>query len=134
MAKKEKPPWAKLKFVGEYKYKEYEKMTETELVDSLKTQRAYQIEARRNKTQNATLKDIRDDLKEFREKWVAENPKLMAEIEECKNRIKELQDDRDSKIEGDIEEKKDIEGGFGDSIKGSQEHINLLLDFLRKKV
>jgi gas vesicle protein len=130
--KKEKMPWEKLKYVSEHKYKEYEAMDKDQLVAALKVQRAHQLELKKEKAQSGTLKEIRAELKEYRDKWADENPQLVGEIEDCKERIKEIQKERDEEIEQYLEEKKDLEGGFNDSIKGAQEHINVQLDFLRK--
>lgn len=131
--KKEKQPWEKLKHVSETKYFEYKEMEEHELVETLKSQRAYQIELKTKKAQSEMLKEFRDELGEYKKNWAESNPELIEEIEQCRERIKEIQAERDSKIEGDLEEKKALEGGMGDSIKGAQEHIEVLLDFLRQQ-
>ena len=136
MAKKKKtpPPWAKLKFVSEWTYKEYEEMSEEDLVAKLKEKRKDELDFKRAKSTSGMLKEVREEIKEFRDNWVAENPKLADEILECKERVKEIEAERDEKIENDLEEKKTEEGAMGDQVKGAREHIEVLLDFLRKKV
>lgn len=131
--KKVKQPWEKLKHVSETKYFEYKEMSEDELVATLKSQRAYQIELMEKKSKSGTLKEIRSELNEYKKNWADNNPELIEEIEQCKDRIKEIQAERDGNIEDDLEEKKAMEGGFSDSLAGSKEHIDVLLDFLRQK-
>lgn len=130
--KREKQPWEKLKYVSEHKYKEYEQMSKDDLVAALQAQRAHQLDLKRQRAQSEILKELKSELKEYKEKWEAENPGLVEEILSCRERIKEINSKRDEKIEEYLEEKKDLEGGFRDSIAGAQEHINVQLDFLRK--
>lgn len=131
MAKK-KNKW-KYKYVSEEKFQEYENMSEEELVDSLKKQSAYHKQCIREKKGSETLKELRAEINEYKKKWADSNPEAMADIEGLKEQIKEIEAKRDEKIADDLEEKKDLEGGFRDAINGAQEHINVMVDLLRKK-
>lgn len=121
----------KYKHLTEEQFEEYQNYNKDELIASLKAKVAYRDDLIAKKKGSDALKDIRSDINDFRKKWKAENPELVEEIERLKECIKGIESERDAKIEDAIEEKKDLEGGFSDSIKGSEEHIDALLHVLR---
>lgn len=133
MAKKKKQPKWKYKYVSEEKFEEYQNMSEDELVQTLKEQSAYHKKCVREKAGSDLLKELKSEIAEFRKLWAEKNPDSMEEIFQLKEQIKEIEEKRDSDIADDLEEKKDLEGGFNDAIKGAQEHVNVIVEVLRVK-
>lgn len=121
----------KLKHVSEEKFEEYQNMSEEELVESLKSQHAYLEECEKKKKDSDLLKEYRSEINDFRKKWKKENPEKQEEIDRLKEEIKSIEAERDAKIMTDLDEKKELEGGFRDSIAGAKEHIDCMVFCLR---
>lgn len=132
MGKKKAPKWH-YKYVTPEKFNEYEEMSEEELIETLKNQSAYHQECVNEKKFSDLFKELKSEINEYKKKWEEENPSKVEEIASLRDQIKAIQEERDEKIESDIEEKKELEAGFRDAINGAQEHINVIVDLLRKK-
>ena len=128
MAKEKK--W-KYKFLSEEKFAEYQDMDEDTLVNTIKEQASYLDQCKKAKASSDYLKDIKKDIADFRKDWQKTNPEKVEEIEQLKAQIKDIQDERDKAIQDALDEKKDLEGGLNDAIKGANEHIEALLFCLR---
>jgi hypothetical protein len=121
----------KNKHVSDDKFEEYRNMTEEELVTRLKSQHAYLEEVEHKKKSSDLLKEMRSEINEYRKTWAKQNPEQVAEIERLKEEIKSIENERDAKIDQDLEEKKDLEASFRESIAGAKEHISALVFCLR---
>lgn len=121
----------KLKFVSDDKMEEYQNMSESELVASIKSQHAHIESAENKKKSSEFLKEARSEISEYRKTWSDENPEKVEEIEDLKAGLKVIKDERDAKIEQDLEEKKDLESGFNDNINGAKEHLMCMAFCLR---
>ena len=110
----------KRKFVSDEKFAEYKEMSQDQLVEALKIQHAYLEEHESKKKHSDLLKEFRSEINEYRKLWAEQNPEKVEEIESLKQQIKDIQDERDEKIITDLDEKKQLEGGFRDVINGAK--------------
>lgn len=121
----------KLKFVSKEKFEVYQHMTVDELVATIKTQHAFLESQETIKKGSSLLKEIKSEISEYKKNWGLENPEKLEEIEALKESIKKIQNERDAKIDADLEEKKSMEAGFNDQINGAKEHLLCLAFCLR---
>jgi hypothetical protein len=118
----------KLKFVPEEVYQKYTMMSQDDLILELKRRLANLSEYKSVKKNNEYLKDLKKELADYRKTWKKENPKLVEDYESLKA---EYISARDEKILADIDELKDLEGGFNDAIKGAKEYVEVLMDCIQ---
>ena len=111
MAKKAK--W-KYKHLSEEKFEEYREMSKDGLIEAIKHQSSYLEESVKEKKGSALLKELRKEIADYRKIWADQHPEEAGEIESLQASLKEAKDDRDAKIEEDLNEKKDLEGSFND--------------------
>jgi hypothetical protein len=121
----------KLKFVSEERFEVYQKMSEDELVESLKIQHAFLEEREKEKKESGILKECRSEINEFRKIWAKKNPEEVEEMERLKEQIDAIKEVRDKDIEDALDEKKDLEAGFNEAINGAKEHVHCLVHCLR---
>ena len=119
----------KLKFVPEELYERYTEMTQEELITELKIRSANLKRFIKEKKESEYLKELNKEIAEYRKDWKENNPQLVEDYEATKEAMVSA---RDAKIMGDIKEKKDLEGGFNDAIKGAKEYVDVLVDCLEK--
>jgi len=123
--------YKKNKYVTEDQFNEYTELTEDQVVDKLKVHHSYLEEQELEKKGSELLKEIKGEIKEYRDKWNDENPDIVAEMERLQEEIKAIKADRDTKIESDIEEQKAATADYNDKINGAKAHIRALVFCLR---
>ena len=121
----------KLKYISEDAAVELSELTESELVTRLKEKHSFLEEKLSEKKGSALLKEIRAEVLEFRKNWALKYPEKVKEIEDLKEQIKHITEERDAKIEEDIAEKKDLEAGYNDQINACKEYIDFMVFCLR---
>ena len=123
MAKKKKYPY---KFVRPEQLDEYKAMDKEALVDALVRKNGDLESSVSAKKSSDFLKDAAKEISEFRKMNTTD------ELEAAMDEVQRLKDERDAEIQGDLDEIKDVRGGFDDAINANKEHIGVLLGLLSK--
>lgn len=117
---------SKLKYMTVDEYLRLSSLDENQLLKEMrKALKAQKIEKNR-KRDDETLTELKAIIKKHKE-----NHDLKKEIEDLKAQIKDLKQTMEEEIEETILNKKDLEGGYNDSIKSFKEVekvVNIILD------
>lgn len=118
----------KLKFVSEEQVNEYKKADLDTLLSGLIRKSDQLNDAEDKKKKSQYLKELRDEIREYRKDWEANHE---AEMEAAKQVMDSIKEERDEKIEDAITEKKELEGGFNDGINAMKEHVRVIIDCIK---
>ena len=121
----------KLKYVSKEKFAEYKLMDQETLVETLKSQHAHLEVEEGKKKDSQYLREMRSEINQFRKDWAKTQPEKADEIKRLKEEAKNLELERDTAIEADLEEKKELEGVLNEQIAGAKEHIMTISYCLR---
>jgi hypothetical protein len=100
------------------------KPTEELLKDYLDQSRKVQI-VKRQKKEDEKLKGMRDRIKKHRDS--------STELQEAKQNVKDVRESVDEDIMDDIEDKKALEGGYRDEIKGFNEMAHAIQSVIDRR-
>jgi len=125
---------AKKKEVFPYKYlrphqvEEIREMKMDELIkEHIKENKNIKV-LKKQKKEHDEIIDLSKQIKKHRE-----NHELADKIKEMKNEIKELRKTIDLEIEDVLLDKKELVGGFNDSIKSHQERMDVVFKFIDER-
>ena len=125
--KKKEGEKSKYKFLRPEEIQELEKLSLNELVSEYTRNNTNLKAIKKAKKDDFHLEELKVSIKKYRENH------LPDEVQQLKNQIKELKAEVDENIKDELEEKKDIEGGYRDSIKSHNEKIDVILGLMDKR-
>jgi hypothetical protein len=100
------------------------KSTDELLKEYLAQNKKIQI-VNKQKKDDSKLKEIKDRIKEHRGN--------STELQEAKESLSELRETVDEEIRDDLEDKKALEGGYRDEIRGFKETIHAIQSIIEKR-
>ena len=121
--KKENP------YLSEGDQQKYMGMGKDELLIEFKKHRADLLAEKKSKKSSQALKDAREEIKDFDENW-SRNDELI----EAQEKLAAIKADREAERKELIEEKKQLEFDFNESIKVFQAHFDFICNELSKRV
>ena len=125
------PQYKKSKYLSPEQFEEITQLSEEELVAKIKEQDEFLSEKEDERKGSELLKEMRAEIKEYRDKCDTNNPEDVAELERLKDAMKAIKTARDAAIESDLEEKKETEAIHRDNINGAKAHIRAMCYCLR---
>lgn len=100
------------------------KTTDELLKEYLSQNKKIQIVSKQKKD-DSKLKEIKSRIKEHRNN--------STELQDAKESLKELKQEVDEEIRDDLEDKKALEGGYRDEIRGFKETIDAIQSIIEKR-